>query len=40
MEQWNYDRLLLMKDLADHWDTNLEEIPKRLKIKPRERSYA
>ena len=40
MEQWNYKRLLLMKDLADHWDTNLAEIPKRLKIKPRKRVYA
>lgn len=40
MEQWNYDRLLLMKDLANHWDINLEEIPKRLKIKPRKRVYA
>lgn len=40
MEQWTYERLLLMKELAKHWDTSLDEIPKRLKLKPRARQYA
>jgi len=40
MEEWTYDRVLLMIDLAKLWDVKLEDIPKRLNLKPRERVYA
>jgi len=39
-EQWAYDRLVLMIELADLWDVPLEEVLKRLKIKPRTNIYA
>ena len=40
MEKWNYERVLLMIDLAKLWDVKLQDIPKRLNLKPRERVYA
>jgi len=39
-EQWAYDRLVLMIELAELWDVPLEEVLKRLKIKPRTNIYA
>jgi hypothetical protein len=38
--KWTYDRLKLMTELSELWNTSLEDILKRLDIKPRERVYA
>lgn len=39
-EQWAYERLVLMIELAELWDIPLEDVLKRLKIKPRKNIYA
>lgn len=38
--KWAYDRLKLMIELAEIWDTSVDQILQRLEIKPRERVYA
>jgi len=38
--KWTYDRLKLMIELAEIWDTSVDDVLQRLKIKPRERVYA
>lgn len=39
-EKWTYERLQLMVELSKLWDVTLDEVLKRLKIKPRKRVYA
>ena len=39
-QQWTYQRLKLMIELSKLWGTSLDDILKRLDIKPRERVYA
>ena len=38
--KWTYERLKLIIELAELWDTSTDDILDRLEIKPRERVYA
>ena len=38
-EQWAYERLIFMIELSKLWDISLDDVLKRLKIKPRSNIY-
>lgn len=39
-EEWTFERLKLIIELAELWDTTRQDVLKRLEIKPREKVYA